>query len=57
MTLVGQPIDVVFPGSASEDAWLPGLDLMTMKNSQMTVKLWPFSFLQHCLKNFKISEL
>jgi len=57
VTLVGQPIYVLFPDSASEDAWLPGLDLVTMKNPQITVKLWPFSFLQYCLKNFKFSEL
>jgi hypothetical protein len=44
MTFVGQPIYVVFPGSTSEDVWLPGLDLVTMNNPQITVKLWPFSF-------------
>jgi hypothetical protein len=48
VTLVGQPIHVVFPDSASEDAWLPGSDLVTMKNSQITVKLQPLIFSQHC---------
>jgi len=48
VTLVGQTIYVVFPDNASEDARLPGLDLVTMKNPQISVKYWPLSFLLYC---------
>jgi len=39
-----QTIYMLFPDSTSEEAWLHGLDMMTMKNPQITVKLWPFRF-------------
>jgi len=44
----GSTIPHGFSDSAPQDAWLPGLDLVTTKNSQITVKLWPFTFSQYC---------